>query len=159
ADRRAWKRYDRTRTDVSETAALAAVSQALRTSAAHANLSYYAPKQGRSATVLDAACSAPQAVGDQTECDGLFIVEDVAICVEVKGRTIADQARRGDRARLAREIKAIFGEGARQARRLEQLILENHGLWLGDGSWLDLGGVREVRSIVVGLDFFGPLAV
>ncbi len=83
----------------------------------------------------------------------------MAICVEVKGRTIADPARRGDRARLATEIKAIFGGGARQARRLEQLISQNHGLWLGDGSWLDLAGIREVRSIVVGLDFFGPLAV
>ncbi len=101
ADGKAWKRYDRTRADVSEAAALAAVSQVLRTPTAHSNLSYYAPKQGRSATALDAACSAPQAVGDQTECDGLFIVEDVAICVEVKGRTIADPARRGDRARLA----------------------------------------------------------
>ncbi len=159
ADGKAWKRYDRTRTDVTETAALAAVSRLLRTPAAHSNLEYYAPKQGRSATALDAACSAPQIVGDQTEGDGLFIVEDVAICVEVKGRTIADPARRGDRARLATEIKAIFGEGARQARRLEQLISENHGLWLGDGSWLDLAGIREVRSIVVGLDFFGPLAV
>lgn len=159
ADGRAWKRYARTRADISETAALTAVSQALGTSAAYANLEYYAPRQGQCATTLDATCSAPQAVGDQTECDGLFIVEDVAICVEVKGRMIADPARRGDRTRLAREIKAIFGEGARQARRLEQLISENHGLWLGDGSWLDLGGVREVRSIVVGLDLFGPLAV
>jgi hypothetical protein len=159
ADGKAWKRYNRTRADVSEAAALAAVSQALRTPAAHPKLEYYAPKTGRSATALDAVCSAPQTVGDQTECDGLFIVEDVAICVEVKGRTIADPARRGDRARLAREIEAIFGEGARQARRLEQLISENLGLWLGDGSWLDLAGIREVRSIVVGLDFFGPLAV
>jgi len=159
ADGKAWERYKDTRTHVSEEAALAAVSQALRTPTAHSNLEYYAPKRGRSATALDAACSAPQAVGDQTECDGLFIIEDVAICVEVKGRTIADPARRGDRARLATEIKAIFGEGARQARRLEQLIGENHGLWLGDGSWLGLAGIREVRSIVVGLDFFGPLAV
>jgi hypothetical protein len=158
-DSRAWKRYNRTRADVSEAVALAAVSQALRTPTAHSNLKYYAPKQGQSATDLDAACSVPQAVGDQTECDGLFIVDDVAICVEVKGRTIADPARRGDRARLATEIKAIFGEGARQARRLEQLISQNHGLWLGDGSWLDLAGIREVRSIVVGLDYFGPLAV
>lgn len=159
ADGKAWERYRRTRTDVSETAALAAVSRALRTSAAHSNLAYYAPKPGQSATALDAVCSAPRAVGDQTECDGLFLAEDVAICVEVKGRTVADPARRGDRARLAAEIKAIFGGGARQAGRLEQLISENHGLWLGDGSWLDLSGIREVRSIVVGLDFFGPLAV
>lgn len=159
ADGKAWERYKRTRAHISETATLAAVSRVLRTPTAHSNLSYYAPKQERSATGLDAACSAPQAVGDPTECDGLFIIEDVAICVEVKGRTIADPARRGDRARLSREIKAIFGEGARQARRLEQLISQNHGLWLGDGSWLDLAGIREVRSIVVGLDFFGPLAV
>jgi hypothetical protein len=27
------------------------------------------PRQGQSATVLDAACSAPQAAGDQTECE------------------------------------------------------------------------------------------
>jgi hypothetical protein len=158
-DRKAWKRYDRTRADVSEAAALTAVSRALRTPVTHSNLTYYAPKQGQSATVLDAECSSPQDVGDQVECDGLFVVEDVAICVEVKGRTVADSARRGDRVRLAREIKAIFGEGARQARRLEQLMLENHGLWLAGGSWLDLAGIREVRSIVVGLDFFGPLAV
>ena len=81
-------------------------------------------------TALGAACPSPQAVGDQTECDGLFVIGDVAICVEVKGRTIADPARRGDRARLATEIKKIFGEGARQAQRLEQLISRNHGVWL-----------------------------
>lgn len=33
------------------------------------------------------------------------------------------------------------------------------GVWLGDGSWLELAAVREVRSMVVGLDDFGPLAV
>jgi hypothetical protein len=127
--------------------------------ATYPNLSYYAPRQGQSETDLSAACPSPQAVGDPTECDGLFVIGDVAICVEVKGRTIADAARRGDRARLATEIKKIFGEGARQAQRLEQLISHNHGIWLGDGSWLDLARVREVRTIVVGLDDFGPLSV
>jgi hypothetical protein len=158
-DARAWERYKRARTDISETAAVAAVSRALQTPPAYRNLKYYAPRQGQSTTTLWAACSTPQAVGEQTECDGLFLVEDVAICVEVKGRSVSGQARRGDRTRLAREIKAIFGEGARQARRLEQLISDNHGLWVGDGSWLDLTGIREARSIVVGLDDFGPLTV
>jgi hypothetical protein len=37
------------------------------------------PRQEQSAAGLDAARTAPQAVGDQTECDGLFIVEDVAM--------------------------------------------------------------------------------
>lgn len=159
ADSRAWKRYDRVRAEVSEALALAAVSYALRRPAAHQNLSYYAPRLGQDAAALGAECPAPQVVGDQAECDGLFIVEDVAICVEVKGRTIAGPARRGDRARLATEISKTLGEGARQARRLERLISQNHGLWLGDRSWLDLSGVREVRSVVVGLDDFGPLAV
>ena len=130
-DGKAWRHYDRTRADVSEAAALAAVSRAVGTPASYPNLSYYAPRQGQDVTALDAACPSPQAVGDQTECDGLFVIGDVAICVEVKGRTIADPARRGDRARLATEIKKIFGEGARQAQRLEQLISRNHGVWLG----------------------------
>jgi hypothetical protein len=158
-DGKAWRHYDRTRADVSEAAALAAVSRAVGTPATYPNLSYYAPRQGQDMTALGAACPSSQAVGDPTECDGLFVIGDVAICVEVKGRTIADPARRGDRARLATEIKKIFGEGARQAQRLEQLISRNHGVWRGDGSWLDLSGVREVQAIVVGLDDFGPLTV
>ena len=51
-DGKAWQRYDRTRADVSEAAALAAVSRAVRTPATYPNLSYYAPKQGRSADRL-----------------------------------------------------------------------------------------------------------
>jgi hypothetical protein len=158
-DNKAWKRYNRTRAGVTEGAARAAVGRTLKSPVTHSNLKYFAPRDGSMNADLDVGCRSPQAVGDHAECDGLFIVEDVAICVEVKGRTIADSARRGDRARLATEIKAIFGEGARQARRLEGLISENDGLWLEDGSWLDLSAVREVRSIVVGLDYFGPLAV
>jgi hypothetical protein len=159
ADDRAWRRYDRVRADMSEAAALGAVSRAIGTPTTYPNLCYYGPRQGQDLTGLGAACPSPHAIGDQTECDGLFVIGDVAICVEVKGRTIADPARRGDRARLATEIKKIFSEGARQAQRLEQLISSNHGVWLDNGSWLDLAAVREVRAVVVGLDDFGPLAV
>ena len=159
ADDNDWRKYDRIRASVSEAAALAAVSRAIGTPVTYPNLSYYAPRQGQHLTALAAACPSPQSVGEPTECDGLFVIGDVAICVEVKGRTIADAARRGDRARLATEIRKIFGEGARQAQRLEQLITQNHGVWLGDGSWLDLTAIREVRAAVIGLDDFGPLSV
>ena len=37
---------------------------------------------------------------------------------------------------------------------MEALIEANQGLWLENGEWLDLSNIREVRSIVVGLDFF-----
>lgn len=158
-DSKTWRRYDRIRAEVTERMALEAAEHVLKTPAAHANLKYLAPKEGAAPEILNGGCATPKAIGNQTECDGLFLIDDVAICIEVKGRTIAEPARRGDRARLSTEIKAIFGDGARQARRLEDLILSNRGLWREDGTWLDLADVREVRSIVVGLDFFGPLAV
>ena len=46
ADGKAWERYNRTRADVSEAAALAAVSRALRTPTAHSNLSTTPPNRG-----------------------------------------------------------------------------------------------------------------
>ncbi len=158
-DTKTWRRYDRIRAEVTERMAWEAVGRVLKTPVAYANLKYLAPKEGAPPEALNGSCETPKVTGNQTECDGLFLIDDVAICVEVKGRTIAEPARRGDRARLSTEIKATFGDGARQARRLEDLILSNHGLWREDGTWLDLNGVMEVRSIVVGLDFFGPLAV
>jgi hypothetical protein len=77
----------------------------------------------------------------------------------VKGRAIADAARRGDLPRLENEIKSTLGDGTHQAQRLEALIRINGGVWCADGAWLDLSAVREVRSIVAGLDYFGPLSV
>ena len=158
-DSRAWRRYDRIRATVSEATSISIVERLLQSRPAHTNLKYIAPKDSHEVSDLASTCTAPYSVGDQTECDALFIVEDVAICVEVKGRTIADTARRGDLARLRNEIRQTFGGAAEQARRLEALIEANQGLWLENGEWLDLSSIREVRSIVVGLDFFGPLAV
>jgi hypothetical protein len=158
-DAKGWRRYDKARAEVSETLALDALAAVLQTPPQHVNRKYLAPKEGVAAEALGHTCSNLDAVADQTETDGLFLIEDVAICVEVKGRTVADAARRGDHARLKTEIDKIFGEGTRQARRLENLIQANQGLWLEGGTWLDLSQVREIRSIVVGLDFFGPLAV
>jgi hypothetical protein len=76
---------------------------------------------------LRSNCTDPHLKGHETEGDGLFIIEDVAICLEVKGRTISEPARRGDIARLKTEIGKTFGDGARQARRLENLIQTNGG--------------------------------
>lgn len=158
-DAKGWRRYDRTRAEVSEALAVAALARLFQTQPTHTNLKYFGPKKGIRPDALGNDCADPREVGNQTESDGLFVIEDVAICVEVKGRTVADAARRGDLARLKREVDEILGVGAAQARRLETLIRTNGGVWLEDGSWLDLSVVREMRSVVVGLDFFGPLAV
>jgi hypothetical protein len=156
---RTWKRYDGVRARVSEALSIDALERLLKTDVTHRNLKYLGPKKTAQVENLSKSCGDPQQYGDQTECDGLFLIHDVAVCVEVKGRTIADAARRGDVARLKTEIGKTFGDGARQARRLEDLIQSNGGIWLDQETWLDLTGVREIRSVVVGLDIFGPLAV
>jgi hypothetical protein len=154
-----WKRYDKVRNEVSERLAIDYLQKVLKTTAQHTNLKYFAPHVGIEPSELDASCVNPTAVAKQTEADGLLLIEDVALCVEVKARSIAEQARRGDIARLTHELEDTIGSAAFQARRLERLIETNHGLWLEDRTWLDLSFVREVRSIAVGLDDYGPLGI
>ena len=51
---------------------------------------------------------------------------------------MASAARRGDVRRLWSDLKATIGDGCKQAARLQALIETNAGLWLEDGTWLDL---------------------
>jgi hypothetical protein len=156
---RHWKAYERIRTEVSERLTTQYLAKSLGTPPMHTNLKYLAPKAGVNYAALGASCPDPSSVGEQTEADGLFVIDDVAICAEVKARSVADSARRGDNARLSRELKATIGSAAQQARRLESLIEQNGGLWLEGGTWLDLSSVQEVRSVVVGLDDYGPAGI
>jgi hypothetical protein len=150
--------YDKkVRQVVSERLALASLEKVLRSAPKLAGFKYYAPADNESHSVLGADCTDPKAVGKPVEGDGLFIVGDVAICVEVKGKSMAAAARRGDVRRLWSDLKATIGEGCKQAARLEALIEANAGLWLEDGNWLDLSEVRELRSVVALLDDVGPL--
>jgi hypothetical protein len=104
-------------------------------------------------------CADPYVVGQQTEADALFVIEDVAICVEVKGKPVSEAGRRGDVERLSRDFEDMAGDAATQAWRLEELIEANGGLWLEDKTWLDLSQIQETRSIAVLLDDVGPLGV
>lgn len=160
SSQRAWNRYDqKIRSVVSEGLAVAAIGRLLRAEARAAPLEYVAPKDGADLAAVDGACVDPLRSGHLVEGDALFVVGDVAVCVEVKGRTVADAARRGDLTRLEREVKNILGAGADQARRLESLIRTNGGVWHKDATWFDLSEVREIHTVVVGLDTFGPLGV
>ncbi|SDE24273.1 hypothetical protein SAMN05660485_00299 [Blastococcus fimeti] len=154
-----WKRYERVRTMTSERLAKDSIAAALRPTFKRANVKYFSPRDGISPTELGRDCADLTGLGQQTEADGLFINGDVAICLEVKARSIADQARSGDLLRLIRDLRATIGSAAQQARRLELLIESNGGLWLEDRTWLDLSNVQEVRSIVVGLDDYGPAGI
>ena len=154
-----WKRYDATRRDVSESLAVTALERALAAPAYATNLEHFAPGPDLAPEALGRDCPDPAAVGILVESDALFVIDDVAVCLEVKGRSVAEPARRGDIARLKTEIKNIMGSGAQQTRRLESLIRDNGGVWDAGGVWVDLSHVREIRTVVAGLDYFGPLGV
>jgi len=147
----------KTRQAMSERTALDALHGILDAAPAQSGFSYYAPKEPASVALLNSRCTNLNGLGKQVEGDGLFIVDDVAIVVEAKGKSMADQSRRGDVRRLTRDLKATVGDACDQARRLQELIETNHGIWLGDQTWLDLSRIREVRSITALLDDVGPL--
>lgn len=153
-----WRRYERRRTLVSESTSLQALTKLLGTEPLRANLKYFRPNPGVDPSELNNSAQDITRIAEQTEADGLFLIEDVAICVEVKGRSISSQARGGHVQRLANDLRTTVGEATEQALRLEELIRVNQGLWLDDRSWLDLSSVREIRSIAVCLDDMGPLA-
>jgi len=153
-----WRRYEKRRVAVSETRSIALLSDLLGTDPAAVNLKYFRPNPGVDLTALGEGATHLTSIAEQTEADGLFLVEDVAICVEVKGRSVSSQARGGHVKRLAADLRETVGDAADQALRLEGLIRANGGLWLEDQTWIDLSGVREVRSVAVCLDDMGPLA-
>lgn len=154
------RRYDQqARQPVSESLAIASLERVLGTPAQHVGFHYYAPKRGETGTSVNAGCVNVQRVGDRVEGDGLFLIDDVAIVVEVKAKSVAAQSRRGDVRRLESDLKATIGDANSQALRLQRLIEENEGLWLAPNSWLDLSHIREVRSVIVLLDDVGPLGV
>ncbi|MBW4717406.1 hypothetical protein [Saccharothrix obliqua] len=153
-----FHRYDqKVRQVVSERLATSSLERVLRTPARLTGFTYYAPNDNETHTLLSRDCASLKSVGKPVEGDGLFVVGDVAICVEVKGKSMASAARRGDVRRLWSDLKATIGDGCKQAARLQALIETNAGLWLEDGSWLDLSEIREVRSVVALLDDIGPL--
>jgi hypothetical protein len=142
---------------MSEQIALDELTSILGTPPTRASFTYYAPDDKDRTTLLDTGCVDPNAVGKQVEGDGLFVVDDVAIVVETKGKSMADQSRRGDITRLSRDLAATVGDACSQAKRIQDLIETNHGLWLANKTWFDLSQVREVRCVTALLDDVGPL--
>ncbi|WP_080580231.1 hypothetical protein [Clavibacter michiganensis] len=158
SDSKLWRKYDRIRAVESERLALEALRSLFGEAKSYENLKYYRPNPGVEAERLNSSATSISGYAEQTEADILFLVEDVAVCVEVKARSVSHQAREGHVQRLSADLRATIGEATSQALRLEGLIRTNAGLWLQDKSWLDLSNVREIRSVAVCLDDFGPLA-
>lgn len=151
--------YPKIRQQVSESLAVHYVQKILESSATYTSLEYFAPQDNQQAEILSAEAKQVNKFGKKCEADALFLVEDVAICVEVKGQSISGAAKQGSNRWLLRDLKGLIGKASRQAQRLETLIESNHGIWLADQKWLDLSHIHEVRSIVVSLEDVAPLSI
>ncbi|WP_455837058.1 hypothetical protein [Pseudarthrobacter siccitolerans] len=154
-----WERYKRHRDGWAEDTAASALANLLGVdSPTFSSLKYRAPNKASSAD-LSPESEDPKLDTHDTEADALFVIDDVAVCVEVKAGSITDKARTGNVRRVETDLRKTIGEAAEQASRLEGLIRQNGGLWQPNGKWLDLAGVREIHSVVVCLDDWGPLAI
>lgn len=154
-----WERYKRHRDGWAEDTAASALAYLLGVgSPTFSSLKYRAPNKTGSAD-LSQESENPKLDTHETEADALFVIDDVAVCVEVKAGSITDKARTGNVRRVETDLRKTIGEASEQASRLEGLIRQHGGLWQPNGKWLDLEGVREIHSVVVCLDDWGPLAI
>lgn len=154
-----WEQYQRHRDSWAEKASAELIAKLFdQASATHLALKYRAPSKEHSAD-LSRHSMDPKANTLDTEADALFVIDDVAICVEVKAGAITEKARAGNVRRVETDIEKTIGGASSQADRLRRLIQANGGLWKANGKWLDLSAVREIHTVVVCLDDWGPLAI
>lgn len=155
---KAKDRYINARTRVSEEFASSYFNAMIGPDQKHGNLKYWAPAAGQGPEVVAKGSSGFRTTAKLAEMDALFVAEDVAICVEVKGASLRQDSRGGHAVKLADDLAKTVGEAAEQAERARTLIEANRGLQTENG-WLDLDTVREVHSVVVTLEDLGPAGI
>jgi hypothetical protein len=106
--------------------------------------------------VPDPNAATPQETPDtftkRVEGDGLILVDDIALIVEVKAVAMTAEARGGVPRRLRGKLRDIITKAADQAGRLRERILVDKRIRLDDDQWIDVNGIREVHTIAVGLE-------
>ncbi len=151
-----WTRYGRARDGAVETLVVDTLAALLDGAAdVHRNLRYRDPGVGNDLS----ANSNTHQTAPVTEADGLLVLDGVALCVEVKAGDFPPRTRQGGVAQLDGDLDKTVKNAAAQADRLRQLIEHHHGLWLENGTWLDLADIHEIHSVVACLDDLGPIAL
>jgi len=155
-----WAKYDKNRSAFSERMSADAFSSLLADEVPRWQAKKYAgPVDVADVGSLSQESDHPHIAMRIYESDALFVVDGVAICIEVKAGSVTDKARGGRANRLAKDLEKTLQEGNDQAQRLVQLIEANRGVWGDDGQWVDLSDVTEVHSVIVMLDDMGPLSL
>ncbi|WP_202979333.1 hypothetical protein [Arthrobacter sp. TS-15] len=155
-----WSKYDKRRAIFSEGKAAEALSKLLKGAEPKwAGQKFIGPVSPAETAHLSEDGDRTTTQTREYESDLLYVVDGVALCVEVKAGSITEKSRSGNPLRLATDLQKTLREGNAQADRLTKLIGTNHGVWGSNGKWIDLSDVQEVHSIVVMLDDMGPLSL
>lgn len=158
ANQKLFKKYDqKVRAKVTEELAGEYLGKLLKPDRHWLNINYAFQVKSSNEEKLDENFDFSRSKCEPAESDGLFLIDDVAIVVEVKGKSISDKARTGHRLKFDRDIKDTVDNARSQVARLTHLIRSHSGIWLSKGKWLDLSRTRKVFSIVVTLDDVGPI--
>jgi hypothetical protein len=102
--------------------------------------------------------TAPESFTKNAEADGLIVIDDVAILAEVKANSLTAAARGGAHGRVHGKLRDIVTKAAEQATRLRERILADGRLRTGEGTYLDLSGIREVHTVAVSLEDLSGIA-
>jgi hypothetical protein len=155
-----WPKYDKRRALYSESKAADLLGKLLHGAKPHwEGQKYIGPIDAANTPNLGKEADRTAVDTDKFESDILFLVDGVALCVEVKAASITEKSRSGNAQRLAKDLEKTLKEGSAQADRLTRLITTNGGVWGVEGEWIDLSSASEVHSIVVMLDDMGPLSL
>jgi hypothetical protein len=94
----------------------------------------------------------PEKFTKRVESDGLILIDDVALIIEVKSVALTAEARGGVARRLRGKLRDIVTDAATQAARLRERITTDKRIRLDDDQWIDVSGIREIHTIAVGLE-------
>lgn len=94
----------------------------------------------------------PEKFTKRVEGDGLILIDDVALIIEVKSVVLTAEARGGVARRLRGKLRDIVTNAANQAARLRERIITDKRIRLDDGQWINVGSIREIHTIAVGLE-------
>ena len=157
---KSWSRYDRRRAAFSEAKAADAIASLLGgASPRWQGQKYVGPVDLADVSRFVHGAEHSDVASGEFESDVLFVVDGVAICVEVKAGSVTDKSRGGNARRLATDLEKTLTEGNQQAQRLVELIRTNGGVVTAGGQWVDLADVREIHSVIVMLADMGPLSL
>jgi hypothetical protein len=139
--------YERHRGAWVENVAIDLLEAAFPGAKVYRGFNYFVPDPNAATPQTD-----PQQYTKRVEGDGLILIDDVALIIEVKAVALTAEARGGVARRLRGKLRDIVTHAANQAVRLRDRIVADRRIRLDDDEWIDVSGVREIHTIAVGLE-------